>query len=231
MKKILLVAALILALGAGPALAADTEVSAGITPGSPFYSVGRLVERIQLVFTFGPEAKVKALTKMGLKRLAEAEAVDDPGTIGRLIADYHSHLSDAKKLAGDNTDSLTRLTETESTAVDKLRGLGRGKVKVDKALGTTVDRLSDVSDHLGELSADLPDPAKDTVAGALDKARQRISEVRGGSNNDAAGRVLDATGKHGDVLEGVLNKTPAQAEEGLKKAIDRSARRAVAPVR
>jgi hypothetical protein len=52
-----------------------TQVAASALPDSPLYSVKRLSEQVQLLFTPSPEGKARLYLKFGQERLREAEAL------------------------------------------------------------------------------------------------------------------------------------------------------------
>jgi len=231
-----------LLLTATPALAG--EPAAGITPGSPFYWFDRLAERVQLLFTFDPQAKVQALQKIGLERLAEAQEVQDPKTVGELISAYQTSQEEADELAGTNSDSLTTVSDGLGTAIAKLNQLletakAEGREKAAAAITRAIANLTRTSERLEKLAAKMPEKAKEKAAKAAEKAKKRLAKLeerlskakeeveakdQGGKKSleELLSKVKEATAKHTAVLQRVLEKAPEPAKKALEKAVEKS---------
>lgn len=241
---LLLVAGGVSAFASTPALAAD--VSAGITPGSPFYWFDRLAERIQLLFTLDPQAKVQALSRIGLERLAEAQQVEDEKTVGELISEYRSNQEEADKLAGNNTEGLITVSDSLTSAIDKLNELlqtakAEGKEKAAAALTRAMAKLTRTSERLEKLASKMPEKAKEKAAKAAEKAQKQLTKLEarlskakekaeaegsGGKKSleELINKVKEATAKHTTVLHRVLEKAPEPAKEALQKALEKSSK-------
>ncbi len=80
-----------------PALAIDV----GITPDSPLYPIKRLLENLDLLFTFDEVSKAEKMLKYAKLRIAEAEKMAEEGKneyVGELLKDYNSYLQNAVEL-------------------------------------------------------------------------------------------------------------------------------------
>lgn len=229
-------------LTASPAFAG--EVAAGVTPGSPFYWFDRLAERVQLLFTLDPQAKVQALQKIGLERLAEAKEVQDPKTVGELISAYQTNQEEADELAVSNSDSLTTVSEGLGTAIARLNELletakAEGREKAAAALSKAIAKLTRTSERLEKLAAKMPEKAKEKAAKAAEKVKKRLAKLeerlskakeeaetegQGGqkSLDELLNKVKEATAKHQAVLQRVLEKAPEPAKKALEKALEKS---------
>jgi hypothetical protein len=228
MKKVLVLTMMILMLGASPALASEEGgVPAGITPGHQLYWLDRLAERVQLLFTLSPRSKVEALSRFGLERLAEAQEVDGPETVGKLISDYRSNRQQAEAVAGKDIDKLDIVANADEPAAALLNELTKsanaGDPEVAAALEAALARIAKVSERLEKLADKVPPHALNKQAQALDRATNRLNQIQR-SQTEAVERVREATGKHQAVLEGVLEKAPEAARGSLQKAIDKSGR-------
>lgn len=221
-----------------------SEVAAGVTPGSPFYWFDRLAERVQLLFTLNPQAKVQALQKIGLERLAEAQEVKDPKTVGELISAYQTNQEEADELAGSNSDSLTTVSEGLGTAIAKLNQLlesakAEGREKAVAALTKAIAKLTHTSERLEKLALKMPEKAKEKAAKAAEKAKKRLAKLeerlskakKKAETRDQTGqksleellnKVREATAKHTAVLQRVLEKAPEPAKKVLEKALEKS---------
>ena len=131
MKKLICLTIAIFFLTAGNAFA-ESKVTAGIGPESPFYWFDRLAERIQLVFTLDPQDKVNALKKIGHERLLEAQEATSGETVGKLISDFQKSRKQAEELAGDGVDDVTLLAESESDALDELTELAESASQINQ---------------------------------------------------------------------------------------------------
>jgi hypothetical protein len=228
MKKVLVLTIMILVLGTSPALASEEGgVRAGITPGHQLYRLDRLAERVQLLFTLSPRSKVEALSRFGLERLAEAQEVDRPEKVGKLISDYRSNRQQAEAIAGKDIDRLDIVANADEPAAALLNELTKspnaGEPEVAAALEAALARIAKVSERLEKLADKIPPHALNKQSQALDRATNRLNQIQQ-SQTEAVERVREATAKHQAVLEGVLEKAPDQAKKGLEKAIKKSSR-------
>lgn len=246
MKKLICLTIAIFFLTAGNAFA-ESKVTAGIGPESPFYWFDRLAERIQLVFTLDPQDKVKALNKIGHERLLEAledQEAASGETVGKLISDFQKSRKQAGELAGDSVDGLTLLAESESDTdtLDQLTELAESASQVNQrkaanALASAISRLTKLNSKLEKIAAKGSDNAKIKAAKAVSKTTDRLSHIENklakmiekASNTkdkktaeELSEHVKEATGKHITVLKDVLINAPEQAKKGLQNAIVRS---------
>ncbi|MCK4268478.1 MAG: hypothetical protein KAX16_06570 [Actinomycetia bacterium] len=241
MKKLICLTIAIFFLTAGNAFA-ESKVTAGIGPESPFYWFDRLAERIQLVFTLDPQDKVKALNKIGHERLLEAQEATSGETVGKLISDFQKSRKQAEELAGDGVDDVTLLAESESDTLDQLTELAESASQVNQrkaanALASAISRLTKLNSKLEKIAAKGSDNAKIKAAKAVSKTTDRLSHIENklakmiekASNTkdkktaeELSKHVKEATGKHITVLKDVLINAPEQAKKGLQNAIDRS---------
>lgn len=246
MKKLICLTIAIFFLTAGNAFA-ESKVTAGIGPESPFYWFDRLAERIQLVFTLDPQDKVKALNKIGHERLLEALEAQEAAsgeTVGKLISDYQKSRKEAEALADDNVDGLALLAESESDALDQLTELAESASQVNQkkaanALASAISRLTKLNSRLEKITAKGSDNAKIKAAKAVSKTTDRLNHIEDklakmiekASNTkdkktaeELSEHVKEATGKHITVLKDVLVNAPEQEKKGLQNAIDRSSK-------
>ncbi len=241
MKRLAIMTVAFLILSASPALASE-RVPAGTGPDSIFYWFDRAAEDIELFFTFDKGDKVKALSNFSLERLSEAEAVNDDETVTELLSDYQENQEDAEGLAEDNPDSLAFLSENDSGALDQLteliESIGEdGQKKAATAFTQAVSRLTRLSTKLEKIADQGSGNASEKAAKAVAKAAERLSHIEEklGRIAEKAEKAADkktvkemiehveeATGKHVAILEGVLEKVPEQAKEGILKAISNS---------
>lgn len=241
MKKLIAILTIFF-LTAAPALA--SEVGAGVTPNSPFYWFDRLAERVQLLFTLDPQAKVQALQRIGLERLAEAQQVEDPKTVGELISAYRANQEEAEAAAGGSAEGLTTVSDGLTAAIDKLQELlqtakAEGREKAAAALEKAISKLTKTSERLEKLAQKMPEKAKEKAAKAAQKAQERLArleeklskakekaetEGQGGqkSLDELINKIKEATAKHTAVLQRVLEKAPEPAKEALQKALEKS---------
>jgi len=241
MKKLAFITIALIILSTSPALAGN-KVPAGVNPDSIFYWFDRASEDIELFFTFNNEEKVKALSNFSLERLSEAEAVNDEETIVELLSDFQENQEEAEELAGENPDSLANLSEDESGALDQLTELVEsigedGQEKAGTAITQAVSRLTRLSTKLEKIAAQGSSNGSEKAAKAVSKAAERLSHIHdklvkiGEKAESSASKkaakeltehVEEATGKHVAILEGVLDKVPDQAKEGILNAISNS---------
>ncbi len=121
MRKIW-VGVLILLILIQPALAMDV----GITPDSPLYPLKRLLEEIDLFFTFDKVAKAEKLLKYAELRLAEAKKMAEEGKykyIDDLLNDYsndvHTAVELIKSAKPKDASKIAWLVVNESSAYIK----------------------------------------------------------------------------------------------------------------
>ncbi len=91
------VSVLITLLLTQPALATDV----GITPDSPLYPLKRILEDLDILFTFDEVAKAEKLLKYAKLRIAEAEEMAEKGKtkyVSDLLRDYRKELGEAVDL-------------------------------------------------------------------------------------------------------------------------------------
>ena len=242
MKIFITLLLLLMLLSPATAIAATTEVEAGLDPDSRFYWFDRMAERIKLVFTLDPQAKSEALSKIGLERLAEAEEVEDEETVGRLISDYLKNQKNAQDLAGDDIDTLAVLNDDQSQALEQLNNLvdeGEGAVeqRAAKAMTATTRLLEKQAKKLEKIAMSDSPKAAEKAAKTIDKTTTRLNRLanklsRQSDNGETAAKkktaeelsehVLSVTGKHLSVLERILEKNPDSP--GIKKALENSQR-------
>lgn len=88
----------------------------GILPGSPFYFLKLLFEKIELLLTFSSEAKVQKLEEIAERRLAELNALPEDKQI-KYAEKLTKAFVKALKKAGKTTEKVAEQTETVSEAV------------------------------------------------------------------------------------------------------------------
>ncbi len=161
------------------AWAGSGGVEAGLAPGSNFYWLDRLAERVSLVFTLSPRNKAKALSKIGLERLAEAEEVDTTETIDGLIADFVAGQEKARELAGDDLDTIIALNADQLEALGVLSGFLETADTTDgpagRALETTALLLVKQVRKI-EKAADHPQAAR-KAAQVIEKTTDRLNKT------------------------------------------------------
>ncbi len=243
MKKFICLTIALFFLTTGIAFA-ESKAPAGVGPGSSFYWFDLLSERIQLIFTLDPQEKVKALSRIGRERLAEAKETENTETVGKLISDYQKTRKQAESLAGQNIDSLVLLAELESDTLDQIRELAESaslvnEKKAANALALAVSRLTKLSKKLEKIAANGSPKAQAKAAKAVTKTADRLNDIQDKlskmiekttnaaskkSTESLSEHVEEAMNKHISVLEGVLEKAPEQAKRGLQNAINRSSK-------
>ena len=243
MKKIILIIITLVLLIPTPALANTNIDTAGVTPESRFYWFNRLAEGITLVFTFDSRSKSEALSRIGLERLAEAEAVSDDATAGQLISDYLENQREAIRLVGNDPAALEKLADDQVEALERLSGLienanGANERKIAKAITVAARLISKQSERLEKLSAGASAKATEKAAKRIDKTTTRLNRLAdkltrvSEESSDTVGKKTAAelaehvrlvTAKHLAVLERVLQKVPDAAKASIQKAIERSA--------
>lgn len=221
---------------------AESKVPAGVGPGSSFYWFDLLSERIQLIFTLDPKEKVKALSRIGRERIAEAKETDSTEIVAQLISDHQKTRKQARTVAGNNVDSLTLLAEIESDTLDQIRELAESASEVNEkkaanALALAVSRLTRLNIKLEKIAAKGSKNAQTKAAKVIAKTTDRLNDIQEKltkminksanttstkSAESLSEHVKEATGKHISVLKGVLEKVPDQEKKGIQNAINRS---------
>ncbi len=250
MKRVVWLIVFMLLVAPNTAWASPGGVEAGLAPDSHFYWLDRLAERVSLGLTFNSQNKAKAVSRIGLERLAEAEKVDTTETIDGLIAEFVSGQEKAKELAGDDLDTIIALNTDQLDALDALSGLlGAGDVSggsAARAIATTSRLLVKQASKV-ERAADHPQAAR-KAAQAIEKTTARLNKVvvklnrrsvdsstspdasstvdgtatPGRSTAELIEHVNAATAKHLAILEGVLEKAPESAKPALERALEKS---------
>ena len=240
MKKVLIFFLLLFILSfPTTAFAATSETEAGTTPDSLFYWFDKMAERISLLFTFNPQDKAEALSKIGLERLAEAEESDNEETVGKLISEFVKNSNKAEDLADEDIDTLVGLNEDQTEALGILSDLGDDDKSTDKAISTVIKLLDKQSKKLEKLALNASPKAAEKIARVIDKTTDRLNkllEKLSKENEDDSDdkekktieelvdQVQSSTSKHITVLEGLLDldKLPDSAKASIEKAIAKS---------
>jgi len=242
MKKVLVLFILLfMLLIPATALAESTDTEAGTTPDSLFYWFDKMAERIFLLFTFDPQDKAEALSKIGLERLAEAEESDNEETIGKLISEFVKNNEKAEALAGDDLDTLVGLNEDQAEALDILSELiddeGIGDKGVDRAISSVIKLLDKQSSKLEKLALSDSSKTAEKVARVIDKTTAKLNKLLEKFSKDDEDdsddnekktieelieHVQSSTSKHIAVLESLLDKVPDSARASIEKAIEKS---------
>ena len=151
-----LVAAIVLTLGAGSAVAA----SAGALPGDGLYGVKRAVERISLAMHRDPVGRASLHLQFAQERLNEIEA---------LIA--------AGRDASDTVDAFDN--ELNGAEEDALHAQALGK-DAGALLAHVQEMIAKHLAVLNEVLAKVPDQAKDAIQRAIDNANKAADKVQHG---------------------------------------------------
>ena len=156
-----LVAAIVLTMGAGSAIAA----SAGAIPGDPLYGLKRAVERVSLAMHRDPAGRAALHLQFAEERLEEVEA---------LIA-AHKDLSSTLDALDDE------LNAAESDALTA-QALGRD---ADALLAHVQDMIAKHLTVLNGVLATVPDQAKDAIQRAIDNAGKAAAKVQHGREQNS----------------------------------------------
>ena len=80
----------------------DEEVTVPISPESPFYFLTSICESLDMLLTFGDEAKVQKALDFAERRIAEMEILaesNDDAKLEKLQEKYEKHIQTAEKIA------------------------------------------------------------------------------------------------------------------------------------
>ncbi|HEX3015586.1 MAG TPA: DUF5667 domain-containing protein [Desulfobacteria bacterium] len=109
-------------------------VEPGILPGSPFYWLENLVQKLELALTFGPENKAKLSENQALQKLADAEALVQQGNqqqAQQALSEYTAKIAAAQNFLSQVQDPnsttaqqlQTALSQTNAANIRVLSGL------------------------------------------------------------------------------------------------------------
>jgi len=175
-----LVAAIVLTLGAGSAIAASN----GALPGDPLYGFKRAVERLSLAMHRDPSGRAALHLQFAQERLAEAETLLEEG-------------KDAKP----TLDALdAELNDAEAEALHA-QALGKD---ADALLAHVQEMIAKHIAVLNGVLAKVPAQAKDAIQRAIDNAGKAADKVQQGR------REHPNNGQHGkpSTLPGKGNSSP-----------------------
>lgn len=167
MKKLFLALALFSAIAFSLPASASVATSAGVKPGSFWYSFDIAFEKINLFFIFNSENKARKSLEYADERLAEVEAVTE----------------------NDNTDAVkTAITNYESNiafAAEKSKDVAEPE-KAEALFVSIADNTSKHQEILAGVLAKVPDEAKEAITKAIEMSRKgqkeamtKIAELKG----------------------------------------------------
>jgi hypothetical protein len=148
-RALAVLTAVMLALGAGTAIAARDAL-----PGDRLYGAKLALEQVSLRLPVGPAARVERSLELADRRLAEVEALRgsrDGGLVAEGLARHNHRLAEADRLAGDGAEL---------------------NAQVDAALLRALERITQLLDE-----DDLPDDAADQAREALEVVRERLEDL------------------------------------------------------
>lgn len=181
MRKVIVLVLVLFGISSVYAAESGLEADAGTTPDSITYFIDRLIENVQMVFTFGHEAKARRHAMYAEERIAEMEKMVDTGRTKHmqgLVDNYEKHME----------SSMMEIAKAES------------KGKNETAMMHNMAKRSSMDMHALQKMHDRAPEVQETLEAAMNKS------MRGYMVSMAA----MAGGNMGDMMQksiGELNKT------------------------
>jgi hypothetical protein len=179
---------------------ADVELQdAGTLPDSPLYGLKLFVERVQTMFTFSEQAKIRLKVKFAERRLAEAEQMalsNRTEIVQTLMQSYQNEIQEANQVR-------EQLRERNVTADD-----------IDEWMNTTTDRHIAVLQRVIEKA---PEQAISGLQNALQNAVENRENIRERLVEKVAARIQESVQEHAQEQAG------EQAQEQNQERVNETA--------
>lgn len=138
------------------AIAASTEISAGVTPDSPFYFIDVALEKLGLFFTLSREKRVEKILLHAEERIAEMKAVEgDPSLVEKALGLYQKGMDVAIKESLDESDEDVS----------------------NRLLENVADKLIEHRESFEELVNFVPEDVKESIESVLEASRIKYDEA------------------------------------------------------
>lgn len=196
----------------------DLEVGNQILlPNNPFYFLKELSRNFSAFFTFDPIEKAEKRLEFAAEKIAEAQKMLDEGADNDRLA----HAVENFQKEYDRIESaLSAVTAGDEGAEDLLKELFDKQIKSQKI----IDRIQDKVD--GDDNARVKKArasVEERVANAFARLEDNPEELEDSINeviNRQEGSIF-APLKHLEVLQGLIEKLPEQAQLSLEQAYDK----------
>lgn len=183
-----LVLALLLLAGSVSAQEESTDI--GIAPGSPFFFLERILERVGDTFTFGEEAKARRAAEIAEKRLRQAEALAerDEEASRRAMELFERRAEEARRRAEASGDEELK-SRIEEARARHIQVLERVLNQVPEQARPAIERVLERSRER-MVDSPMPVPGMEGVR-EMEVRREVRREVREG-DDEVRERVEDA---------------------------------------
>lgn len=192
------------------AKADGTDVSlreqAGIVPGNILYSLDKLVEKVQLVFTFSDAGKAELLANLAQERLGESQILLDKGDTEsekETLEAADEAMDDAAEVAAKAAEE-TKDTDSESK-ITKVQKTLENLVKVDAQFQGVLDQIkTGTTDDIKEKIAEVLETVTDKNAArklavaemvdarhALNTAREALNQAKVSGDKEAIAKAQE----------------------------------------
>jgi len=169
-----------------PAVWAEEEISAGITPDSFLYSVDRAFERLSIFLTFDDMARAEKHLVYANERLAEAEVMEAKGNLGlseKLIIDYTEEIGKVSEIKTRlDAPKKAMIEQKIKDVLEKKNNLeAKGKEKssneqLEKTSSKPSSQFNEKKEKIGEEFNDKKEKAKKESDRIIDSMGDKLAE-------------------------------------------------------